>query len=178
MAHVIVGGTQKRFQKLPDKPSKLILTALADLEEREKDRNIEIYMGEWLTPNRDFFGKVEGCSVCLAGAVMLGKITDDPKNLDSYYDPSYFDNDTRRKLYALNSLREGNFKESLCVLGIEAPDSLPEHYDSGIDFVDYEHGNYDDMADISEARDGCPGAYEDWKTHMLAMAGILEAEGL
>lgn len=87
---------------LPDKPSELILCALADLEKCEADPHYKINMGLW---HRKTFRE---CHVCLAGSVMaqsLGVI-----ETETVAPSSFPEAEIRNKLYALNRIRTGDLQ--------------------------------------------------------------------
>ena len=86
--------------RLPDTLHELLSLALDDLEKVIKDDRYNVDMGTWHEP-------IEGkCSVCLAGAVMaktikISEIQDTvPKDLEE---------EIHLKLYAIDSLRMGQF---------------------------------------------------------------------
>lgn len=96
---------------LPDKPSELILLALADLEKCEQDDVYEIDMSQWCR----FSG--ETCTVCLAGSIMvqtLGVQVDDERK---YFDP--YDTPFSNKLLALDSFRVGSVSRGLREMRLE-----------------------------------------------------------
>lgn len=102
-------------QRLPDLPSDLIELALADLEKVEKrKRHYVVDMDCWHSTDR-WDGK---CAVCFAGGVMamsLGAKRSEGSG------PTAFYGDTRNKLYALNSFREGHVTAGIRWMGIEPP---------------------------------------------------------
>lgn len=139
------------MNKLPDKPSKLLMMALADLEKVEADPRYEVDMNTWHEPN----GK---CRVCLAGSVMactLGAPIDECLFYDSIND------DATPKLYALNMLRCGRVLSALEMLGFGTPASLPWHFDNG-DQMERQSDRYRPA----------------WMLHMQTLIGILQSEGL
>lgn len=96
----------KNKNRLPDKPSELILAALADLTVvARKTRTYRVNMGEWHNPHIG-----NKCNVCLAGSVIANRLMVSPGE-DAY--PGIFDNDTRLKLRALNTIRSGNIQDFL-----------------------------------------------------------------
>lgn len=114
---------------LPDKPSDLIELALRDLESVElRPDAYKIDMRVW----HERLGWAAGpCSVCFAGSVMamtLGRSPEDRLKPTS----QGFDDDTHRKLLALNYFREGGINRGLAIMGFQARDFLlrrPGPYD-------------------------------------------------
>lgn len=103
------------MKTLPDKPSDLIELALSDLEKVEKNPRYEINMSTWHTPDR---GK---CSVCLAGAVIAGTLE---QSIRYDLSPQSFDENTRRKLVALDHFRLGYIGDGLQEMCVERPLTL------------------------------------------------------
>jgi hypothetical protein len=139
-------------QELPDCPSGLIRLALKDLEACECDPQYRIVMEYWHLPTQT------GCCVCLAGAVMAQTLKTpltQMVNPRCFYD-SKLESGTELKLLALDSLRAGNIKAGLAVMGFEAAPSMPRTWP-----VPY---------------------YGDWplgfKVEMLKIASMLEQAGL
>lgn len=108
--------------KLPDKPSKLILLALRDLELVEKDKRYKVKMEYWHQPIE------KKCYVCLAGSV-LAKSFKEPISLLS--SPDYFPG-LANKLWALNSFRGGYISEGLYHLNIKCESKLIK-----VNIIDY-----------------------------------------
>ncbi len=90
--------------KLPNKLSDLILVAVADLEDVEKDERYKVHMGDWHHPERD--GK---CFVCLAGSVMAKRLKAIPS---AVLWPESFDKEIEKKLVALDDVRNGCLKRA------------------------------------------------------------------
>jgi len=168
------------MNKLPDKPSELLILAMEDLEKVEKsDHLYTIDMGSWV--EHDYYdGK---CAVCHAGAVMVGTLGADIKKS---YDPSDFDPDTKRKLRAIESIRRGDIDAFLYDLKIEnIPEGLKESYYSihrthafyscfeDSDFYDGYAENLDELSKSN--RPEYKAIYRNWITSFI---GILQAEGL
>lgn len=130
------------MDRLPDKPSELLLLALEDLQKVESDPRYVVDMGAWHSPN----GK---CRVCLAGAVMAGKLGVTP---DQSMTPSRLPE--ALKLRALDFLRVGEIDLALRTLGYYA-----------------RFGTHGTPASYHSNR---RGFYVD----MLGLVGILQAEGL
>jgi hypothetical protein len=91
---------KKTQPKLPNKPSELILLALADLVKVERSKNYVVDMGTFHTKYDDD----EPCHVCLAGAVMAKSLSIPS---DVFVAPRDFESDTKRKLLALDRFRQG-----------------------------------------------------------------------
>ena len=90
------------MSKLPDRPSELIHLALRDMEAAEKSPLYTVDHNVWHQP--DYRNHAFTCAVCSAGSIMAMTLGSDPyANLA----PSDFDNDTHRKLLAVNSFRQG-----------------------------------------------------------------------
>lgn len=102
--------------ELPDKPSDLLELALSDLEKVEGSSRYKVYMYTWHVPQ-----KRSVCQVCMAGAVMAKTLKADRFKRHS---PEDFENDTKKKLTALNYFRTGLLDLALEVLGIDHPLSL------------------------------------------------------
>lgn len=142
----------KRTMKLPDKPSELLLLALADLEAVERDPRYRVNMATWLE-------RVDGvCYVCFAGAVMAqtcgvgDSIT--PRDGDI---EDVFGKKVGRKLRALDYFRLGWVDEALDMFGID-------QFRVGDDYYTSPRGYREDP--------------EGFKQDMASLAGILQAEGL
>lgn len=142
-------------KQLPDKLSELIYIALEDLEKIEADPRYIIDMGTWHMPN----GK---CAVCAAGAVMAKRLGADPT---AHISPSRFDDDTEAKLDAIDLLRCGYLDDAADQLGFALPSTLAP------DYCEYVRESVGTLSAQDETRD-------EWKMHMTALIGILQAEGL
>lgn len=110
---------------LPDEPSELITLALADLAKVEAaPGEYRVAMGVWHSPDPG----TDLCAVCLAGAVIAMTLRG-ARGMCLW--PEDFSKDTRRKLGALDSLREGRVYNALRHLGYpecvteRAPISMP-----------------------------------------------------
>ena len=90
------------MNKLPDKPSELILVALHDLELCENDENYKIEMYSWHDP------QLSRCAVCFAGAVMAKSLDADVSDRLTPGGYCRDDQEIRHKLLALNEFRKGN----------------------------------------------------------------------
>lgn len=147
------------MNKLPDKPSELLLLALQDMDAMEKVGHT-INMGGWCWNSLD-----ESCRVCLAGAVMLKRFKPWIKDrllLTQHAIPSDIKSyDIMCKLYALNFLRGGHIQAAFSQLEFDLPESLPNTV------IDYSSLN-------KMSQDNRP----EWINHMLDLVGILQAEGL
>lgn len=104
---------------LPDKPSELILLALADLEKCELDDNYRVNMNVW--HEYDYPTSMEHeykptCQICLGGAIMAQTLE---VSLEECVDPSSFKGDLDPKLRSLNAFREGRLHEALKILSLE-----------------------------------------------------------
>lgn len=103
--------------KLPNAPSELILTALADLEWCEKQPDLHINMRHWITPIS--MGGV--CQVCLAGASLVRTCgvrpaACDPFDLACLEVTNPKQSNLRHKMLALNSFRHGSVMSGLLFL--------------------------------------------------------------
>lgn len=157
---------KRKFKtKLPDKPSKLILIALEDLEKVEGDSRYVIDMGNWhITPMAG-----DKCHVCFAGSVMA--MRDGLKEWEMAIPHSFLRQD-ERKLTALNAFRIGMVGNGLASMGIDSS----RFFDvaTAKDWIDATLGEerlLDYWGNGKQTR-GC------WKLHMQDLAGILAAEGL
>ena len=126
---------------LPDKPSDLLILALADLAKAESDPTYDIHMGEWHVPFRrrlkdkptDRCRKYDHfCSVCFAGAVMAGTLGQEAgrKLIPEHFEPALHD-----KLQALDCFRTGDVSLGLMQLKIDVDqwtgyDKAVPYYDS------------------------------------------------
>lgn len=111
--------------KLPNKPSQLIRTALADFKAVERLKGYEVDMSVWHAKPTVYTGdgkKVEEaakCAVCFAGSVMARTLKVKP---DDSVELNDFDNDTENKLRALESFRTGGIADAFTYLDIAKPD--------------------------------------------------------
>lgn len=144
-----------KVKRLPDKLSKLILLALADLEMVEKNPLYRIEMTKWHQSNGDL------CKVCFAGAVMARSLKCSPQES---FNETDFDIDTTIKLQALNEIRVGHIGIALNMLNIPNH-SLRDVFVASI---------YSDFELQIMSHDNL----KEWKLHMQDIAGILAAEGL
>lgn len=98
---------------LPNKMSDLILVAIRDLSKVEKMKGYKIDMGwAWHEPIATRRGS--RCSVCLAGACMVGLGV--PKNREVH--PYSFNEKLERKFNAIDSLRVGSVSSACYYLNI------------------------------------------------------------
>lgn len=95
--------------KLPDKPSELIRLALSDMKAILKNPKFKVRMDvymEYVNPDD------KRCTVCLAGSVMANTLKIKPSRKRQFgHSPADFedaDEDTYRKLRAINALRNGS----------------------------------------------------------------------
>lgn len=91
------------MKRLPNKPSKLLEVALADLRKCEKSPDYDIKMGVWHEPPSLNHST---CQVCLAGAVMA-KSLKICRTKCAYPTDDNFNETIERKLRALNAFRVG-----------------------------------------------------------------------
>lgn len=123
---------------LSDKPSELILQALGDLAEVEKNDQCEVDMGNFFAINADDH---KPCVLCLAGSVMyqgspeLRGIVGDRTGPYRYVIPQNFEPRIEAKLGFLSDMQFGFFGRAFGKLGIKLPDFLPIMRD---DFPEYE----------------------------------------
>jgi hypothetical protein len=100
------------IEKLPDRPSALVRAALADIEECERDQRYsiesidEFWERQWHRLSKDR----ATCNVCAAGAVMAKSLY---VNWGETCTPDDFEQDTRKKLMALNEFRQGDIHTAL-----------------------------------------------------------------
>ena len=99
---------------LPNKPSDLIIVALADLEKVEANPNYVIQMDTWHMPSDD--GR---CVVCLAGSVIASTLNHDRFKTGH---PGDFSGAIPDKLDALNDFRSGYLQIGLDSMGIYPDD--------------------------------------------------------
>lgn len=83
--------------------SQMILLALSDLEEAEKNPKYRIDMGTWHSPNSH-------CSVCFGGAVMAGTLG---VSKDDEVVPEDFHDEDERKLLAMDCMRCCNIGDAV-----------------------------------------------------------------
>jgi len=107
-----IGKQEFKPITLPDKLSDLMQLALDDLAKVEQDPQYRVNMGDWHNGTTVAYGNA--CVVCFAGAVMA-KTLGVPS--ERFVTPARFDEDTRRKLYALDKAREGYVGMALARLG-------------------------------------------------------------
>lgn len=116
--------------KLPNKSSRLLTVAMADLAKAERSRKYIIEMMNWHHPIK--FGENKGkCAVCLAGAVMAYSLKADHGQTTN---PISFEESN--KLLALNYFRQGQVSRGLTMMGVECETSWP--LDPEIRVTDYE----------------------------------------
>lgn len=106
------------MKMLPNKPSELILVALADLEAVEQDGRYHVEMMFWHEPSYS----TGLCEVCLAGAVMARSLGTDSS---TFAIPRSFDTKTSTKLEVLNDFCQGIIKASIENLGFQHPLCIP-----------------------------------------------------
>lgn len=117
---------------LPNKPSKLIRLALADLEKIERSKRYRVDMGQFhnpidTKPRRAV--EADRCAVCFAGSVMA-KTAGAPRG--RWLFPVDYDPDTHMKLVALDRFRLGDIIIGLVSMGlapIEEEERAICHYD-------------------------------------------------
>lgn len=148
----------KRYRKmgrLPTKLSALILVALHDLEEVEKDKRYVVNMDKWHTPVRYWKPRtayqpltpVNVCHVCFAGSVMARRDSLKPQ-MNAF--PENFSRTVQKRLLALNSVRTGAVASALEDMGVtyKLPRSL-----TYVNVVPYERDTVlfkQDMQSIAE----------------------------
>jgi hypothetical protein len=145
-----------KANKLPDKPSELLMLAMTDLEIIEKNPKYIISMSNWHDP---FEAK---CSVCHAGAVMANSLKV-PINECVSPNTSDFSDDNNIKLQAIDGFRRGVFAGTLHMLA--SADNLPYFY--------RDDDNEWSISDLSKLEDRT-----QYKEHICTIIGILQAEGL
>jgi hypothetical protein len=97
----------EKAKVLPRLPSALIRLALKDLERVSKRKNIKVDMDDWVVQKR------KKCSVCFAGAVMVGTLGVAPTG---YKDPYDCGDENLSQLKALNALRAGKCEDGFSYL--------------------------------------------------------------
>jgi len=118
---------QTELKNLPDKLSDLLKVALLDLEWVESQpEKYMINMAAWYEKSYDPRTGESRCNVCLAGAVMARTLGD---KLSSNYmrNPDTYDEDTSKKLKAINFARLGQIENSLKELNQALPKCLPAY---------------------------------------------------
>lgn len=138
--------------QLPDKLSDLLDLAVTDAERAEADPRYELRMGTWHRPSGS------KCLVCMAGAVMAFTLDADPAR---HLEP---DGQNMTKLWAIDSMREGNFEQAAKEVGV----SLPAGAADALAFVERE---------LLEGRDGETLSRLPWPRYREA-ARILREHGL
>ena len=146
---------QVKLTKLPDKLSDLIDLALSDLEKARNDPRYEINMSAWHRPLKEpnaLYPFTAGkCLVCLAGSVMAFSLGADSQQ-DKF--PKDYDEDTCRKLNALDAIRLGEVNYALDIL------NRPTHTNMLVPYASIE-------------RDG----WKYWKQQIELIADKLRAMG-
>lgn len=116
-----LNSTGVNMNKLPDKPSELIVVALNDLKKCEADNRYDVRMSAWHQPGfiyaADRKSKLPVCFVCLAGAAMAQTLQ---SGIRKDLVPTKFDNDTANKLRALNYFSQGCIYVALSAMDIKA----------------------------------------------------------
>lgn len=102
------------MKRLPNKVSKLVKLAIADLEWVERSKRYSIKMCSWF-PSKKRPIQEGNCSMCLAGAVMLRSL--DARKLKKQC-PSEFPRSINGKLLALDHLRCGSIDQFLESVGL------------------------------------------------------------
>lgn len=107
------------IERLSDRPSYLIRGALLDMSECEKDKrysvedpdfwNLRWHQKHVRRSRHSHLGNVI-CNVCMAGAVMAKSCL---APYGETWTPDDFDEDTKKKLMALNELRQGDIHTAL-----------------------------------------------------------------
>lgn len=110
-----------KIVQLPDKPSDLILLALHDLEQVERQKKLYVI-------NMDVFHEAADpdwvgldptkCSVCFAGSVMARTLKANPKE---NFQPEDFGVENGNKLVALDRFRTGDVVDGFEEMGIQTP---------------------------------------------------------
>jgi hypothetical protein len=139
--------------QLPDKPSELLRTALSDLRACEGDPKYKINMHWWHR------ARLDGCYVCLAGAVMAKTLEFSfEENVAVYNFDNFFDRkgELNSKLSALDWFRRGEIFDAFVDLGVKKPETLPDE----ITITPYEEGP------------------EEFHRDMEGLITMLEQEGL
>lgn len=88
----------------------LITDALVDLEAARKNPDVILDMQRW------FEKKIEDepCSVCFAGAVMIGRMGLPLDYGSVYLDESTYSEEEKNKFWALDELRKGHIFNAIC----------------------------------------------------------------
>ncbi len=154
-----------KANKLPDKMSSLIITALTDLEWVENSSRYKVDMGEWHTPPNSQLPYTSPhktkCTVCFAGSVIAKSLGSSARS-DRL--PDDFDKNTENKLLALNELREGCVLTAAQYMEIEL---TPEQRNI---FAGYQYNT--DFPSYKGRRN------QNFHKAMQDLAGILKSEGL
>lgn len=142
------------MNRLPDKPSELLMASMEDFFIIKDNPRYLIEMSTWCRKQ----GEV--CYVCQAGATIANRLG----AFDPVTSPVNFDQDTWHKLAAINRFRLGDVHWGLCNMGIKS-----EAFDSRCHAgVPVRVSNYSSTKEDKQD-------YENW---MLSLIGILQAEGL
>lgn len=142
------------MRQLPNKMSDLIEVALEDLTKVEADQRYRVRMNDWHVPPHS--GETR-CAVCFAGAVMA-KSLDAAIASESF--PDDYEEDTGRKLSALDQVRVGWVSEALRIMHEDA-----DEY--------HAHEELNDFRVVSYAEDPAR-----WREDMVAIVARLREEGL
>ena len=140
---------------LPDKLGELLHVALADLLAVEQDPAYVVNMGYWHNPRTwgPDYTEPPLCAVCLAGAVMATTLHADNQALMV---PAMYPDSIRRKLMALDYLKDGRLPAAAATLNIVLPATMLHHFDMP---------RYDDNP-------------ERFKRKLASMAELLKKENL
>lgn len=145
--HRLFGSTSKSRSALPDKPSQLILVALADLRAVENSPAYNVDMDLWHCAAID---ETDTCSVCLAGAVMAQSLK---IPIDETAQPYDLEGDEiEGKLLALNKFRQGRLKSGLELMEIEAPEGFKKNWHV-VEYSTDREAFHEDMAIIAHYLD-------------------------
>ena len=171
--------------KLSNKPSKILLQALQDLEAVEKIKGVKINMSDWVVGKFD--ANSNACEVCHAGATMINRLGCSINDSHSPYDIR-FDQATQSKLQFINYVREGQISEGLRDLNLggvitykQLTSVLKNFEVEGVQDIqdDYSYGDPERVNVPLKVREykGVK-AKRQYKEYILLVAGILKAEGL
>jgi hypothetical protein len=113
--------TEQEFAALT--PSQLIKVALKDLEVAERSDQTSINMSFWVLPRCS--AAENRCTVCLAGAVMVGSLGASTSEHGTPED--YFNIFVRNRLYAIDQFRKGEVSSGLNLMDVPLPKGMPTY---------------------------------------------------
>lgn len=162
--------------KLPEKLSDCLTVALGDMDKCYKSNKFVVDMAEYFSIKRSTaearITAITPCSVCLAGGVIAKTING--KDLEKYdemgpstlHSMGFITEDDKKRLYALDKLRQGAIYAALEELGSDAQ-NLELDYSFEIGSPDFKQGmGY-----------GNENEYKEFRQDLFALRDYLAKEG-